>query len=165
MVLDFILILIIAGFVLGGYKRGFVSSLGSLVGLVLTILIMARLYPWLLTHFEGGFWTKVLVFVLAIVIILIIISAAIWLVEKLFKFFDFIPGAKTLNRVLGSALGLVSGLIITSFLVWMLLRLPIEAEWFNNQIQNSYLIKPMLLIAYIWIPMVPKVYREVKNHI
>ncbi|MFZ5365619.1 MAG: CvpA family protein [Patescibacteria group bacterium] len=165
MILDLILILIIAGFVIGGYKKGFISSLGSLVGLILTILIMARFYPWLLARFEGGFWVKVLVFILALIIISIIISAAIWLMEKIFKFFHFIPGAKLLNRLLGSAFGLISGLLITSFFVWMLLKLPINDGWLENQLQNSYLIKPLLLIAYIWIPAVPQVYREVTNHV
>lgn len=165
MILDLILILIIVGFVLGGFKKGFVASLGSVVGFILTIIIMARLYPWLLTHFEGGFWVKVLVFIFALIIISIIVSIVIWLIEKIFKFFHFIPGTKSLNRLLGAILGFISGLLITSFVVWMLLKLPMDAEWFNNQIQNSYLVKPLLLVAYIWIPVVPKVYREVKNHI
>lgn len=165
MILDLILILILVGFVLGGYKKGFVASLGSLVGWVLTILIMARLYPWLLNYFEGGFWTKVLVFILALIIISIIISIAIWIVEKIFKFFHFIPGVKSLNKILGAAFGLISGLLLVSFVVWMLLKLPVEANWLNTQIQNSYLIKPMLLIAYVWIPFVPQAYREVKNHL
>jgi len=165
MILDLILILILVGFVLGGYKKGFIASLGSFFGLILTILIMVRLYPWLLAHFEGGFWTKVLVFILALIIISIIVSIAIWIVEKIFKFFHFIPGAKSLNKILGASFGLISGLLITSFIVWMLLKLPIDAGWLNSQIQNSYLVKPMLLIAYVWIPFVPQAYREVKNHL
>ncbi len=52
---------------------------------------------------------------------------------------------------------------MTSFLVWMVLRLPIDGTWLGIQMQNSFLAKPLLLIAYIWIPLVPKIYRELKT--
>jgi len=165
MIIDLILILIIVGFVLGGYKKGLVQSLGSLFGFILTILIMARLYPWLMIHFNDDFWTKVLVFVFALIIISILIAIGIWIIEKIFNAFSFIPGTKALNKVLGSAIGLISGLLMTSFIVWMLLKLSIDATWLGTQMQQSFLAKPLLLIAYIWIPFVPKVYRDVKNHL
>jgi len=163
MIIDLILILITAGFVISGYKRGLVESLGSLLGFIFTLLIMARLYPWLMNHFQGDFWTKILVFILALIVIVMIIRLAVWIIEKIFNLFSFIPGTRSLNKILGAGIGLISGLLMSSFLVWMLLEFPVENNWLGNQIQNSFLIKPMLLIAYVWIPIVPHIYREIKN--
>jgi len=164
MILDLILIAILVGFVIGGYKKGLIQSLGSLLGFVLTILIMTWSYPWLMNKADT-FWGKVIVFVLALVVISALISLAIWIVEKIFKVFSFIPGSKILNRTLGAGIGLISGLLMTSFLVWMIIKLSIVSPWLVNQVESSYLVGPMLTIAYIWIPIVPKVYREVKNSV
>jgi len=164
MFLDLILILIIVAFVLKGLRKGLISSLGSFLGFVFTLFIMSRLYPWLMIYFNGTFWTKILVFIFALIVISIIIRIAIWIVERVFKVFSFIPGTKSINRLLGAGLGLISGLLLASFLVWMILKLPLENSWLQIQVENSYLVKPMLLIAYVWIPVVPRVYQGIRNY-
>ncbi len=164
MILDLILIALLVCFVIGGYKKGLIKSLGSLLGFILTILLVSWFYPWLMTKADT-FWGKVIVFVIALIIISALISLAIWIVEKIFKIFSFIPGSKILNKFLGAGIGLISGLLMTSFLVWMIIKLSVISPWLINQIDSSYLVGPMLAIAYIWIPIVPKVYREVKNNL
>ncbi|HUT21931.1 MAG TPA: CvpA family protein [Candidatus Bipolaricaulota bacterium] len=164
MILDIIAVILVAAFVIGGYKKGFVQSLGSLLGFVLTILILARIYPWLMSKVDG-FLSKVIIFILALIAISLIVHLAIWIVEKIFGVFSFIPGSKTLGRLLGSGLGLVSGLLFASFLMWMTIKLSVISPWLSGQIDQSRLLAPLMTIAYIWIPLVPKIYREIKSHL
>lgn len=114
-----IVILLVIGFI-GGLKEGVVNQVAGLVGLIVGLLLSKKFYLSVadtLTPLLGMSerTTQILAFVLILIVVPLLFSLVAWLISKLIKK----VGLGWINRLLGSAAGILqsalfAGLIITA---------------------------------------------------
>ena len=146
-ILDWIIIVISAFFVIKALRKGFLRELGSLVGLVVAIWGGFYFYQTLADFLrrvvgKQDFWWETLSFIICFAIIyFIIITVAARLSKVLY------PSAMSgLNRLLGGLVGLVKGLILCFIIINLIMMMQPAANSFSQDqlipddlVGNSYL--------------------------
>ena len=148
---DLVLIIIVGAFVLFGLFFGFVHTLGSLVGSVLGIVLATRLLEPAVDKFSFFFnnnesVASVVIFIILFVLISKLIGLVFWILGKVFGILSWIPFAKTINRLLGSVLGFVEGVIVVGVIIYFALKfLPDStvSAWLNDSAVANYLLAVM----------------------
>lgn len=136
-VIDFIILLILAGFVWKGIKMGLIESVGGIVGLFVGAFIAGQYYNEVAEMLEGLlFGSTILANVLGFLVVFILVNRAIallfWIIDKIFHIIAIIPFLKTFNRLLGGIFGLLEGLIFIGIIVYVLSMAP-----FSGSLQES----------------------------
>jgi membrane protein required for colicin V production len=137
--LDIIILVIVLSLAYLGYRRGFLVSIFSLISIILGIILA--------TKFHGGFALvlhkfikddKILNFVSFLIIFLLIYVSGIFIAGKLSKISSL---TKTLDKILGIAIGTIKGLIVVSLILIFLKSFSIVSD---NVIRQSS------LYSYVW---------------
>lgn len=114
--IDIVLLVIIGAFVFFGLFFGLVHTLGSLVGTVLGIVVASHFVDEAFGMFGfilgGGSFARIALFVILFLLVSKIFGVVLWLIEKVLGIFSIIPFAKTINRLLGAAFGLIEGIVV-----------------------------------------------------
>lgn len=157
--IDFVLILLLFGFVLSGFWFGFIHTLGALVGTIAGIFISSRLYDdlaaWAAANFAGALnvW-RVVIFIVLFIVISRLIGFLFYLAEKVFNVIAIIPFLKSINRIAGALLGFLEGAIILGALIFIMTKFPFGLA---DKIFAVSVIKKYLLDAFnILMPFVPQ---------
>lgn len=123
---DIVLLVIIGLFVLFGFLFGLVHTLGSLVGSVLGTVVASRLIEPAFERFGGllggGAIGKIVLFIIIFILISRVIGILFWVIEKALGIFSMVPFAKTFNRLLGAAFGLLEGVIVVGVVLFFALQ-------------------------------------------
>lgn len=159
-IIDFIFILILFGFVLFGFWFGLLHTLGSLLGTVLGVFLASRWYDgiavWAQSHFAGSLnvW-KVIVFILLFILINRLIGLLFYILEKMFNVVANLPFLKSINRLSGAVLGFLEGAVVIGGLVFISNRFPfgLEEKLFAVSALKGY----FLSVFNILMPLVPEV--------
>jgi membrane protein required for colicin V production len=160
--LDFILIGIILLFAYLGFRRGFLQTLGSLLGIIVASIVAGRFYLWLGDLFGGSNFSKVLAFILVFALIIKLISLVFWALGKIFQVIAVIPFLQTFERVLGGVLGLTEGILILTVLTFFTTRYPFN-DWLTSQMKDSVVVGILLAISYIFLPLLPEGLKKLKS--
>lgn len=136
-VIDFIILLIIAGFVWKGIKLGLIESVGGIVGLFVGAFMASIYYDEVADVLVRIlFGSQVLANVLGFLLVFILVNRAVallfWIIDKIFHIIAIIPFLKTFNRLLGGIFGLIEGLIFIGIIVYFLSFAP-----FTGGLQQS----------------------------
>lgn len=111
---DIILVILLLGFLVNGYRRGFILTAGQLIGILIglfsarlwTPFVLGRLTPFFGEH--NG-WPYLIVFILIFIFVDQVVALIFRIINALFKILTIIPFLATINSILGALLGLVSG--------------------------------------------------------
>jgi len=161
-ILDLILIVIILGCGAWGWKNGFIEALGTVVGIVVSSAVASRFYLTI----GGWLGDSNLAYVMAFVAIFFIVAKAIsllfWAFGKVFKIITLVPFLKQFDKILGVIVGLVNGILILSIVLYFMSKYPLN-EWLTAQMQGSILTSVLLLISYIFLPLLPEALKKLKS--
>jgi len=133
LLVEIVLIIILAAFVLTGIKVGFFVSLGKLIGAVLGFVLARALYAGIGNVFaiampgHAGI-ARLIAFLLVFIIVDSIIGLIVRALAKVFGLLKFIPFATTISRVLGGLLGFFEGVVIVGAAVYAIQRFHFDAS-------------------------------------
>ena len=121
---DILFSLILLFFTINGFRRGLISEIARLTGLFLACFIASKYYNNLTPIIENYLMNEKLIQIAAFLILffstIIIINLLSSTIQKLFEFIYL----GWLNRLLGSLIGFIKGLIIISILILCIDALP-----------------------------------------
>lgn len=164
--LDLLLLIIISILGLMGFFLGFIHSVGSLLGMLLASFLAGRYFQvvggWLSAFMDHETWAMVLGFLLLFIIISKITGILFSLVNIVFHIISFLPFLKTLNRLLGAALGCAEGILFASILLYILARYPLH-ESLTNLLLTSRLAPSLISIASLLAPLLPDMVNKLES--
>lgn len=160
---DLIVVIALIVFTLLGFMRGFIQEVGSIVGLFLGFFVAGK-FAWPVAHYiRGGFvqypaiadaLSYIAGFFLVFILVTFVFGLLVKTVDKLFNLFAILPFLKTINRLGGSVIGLLEGVLFIAVLAFMVTSLPTNF-FFAKQISESTSAPIFLTIANVMKPFLP----------
>ena len=158
--IDVILIVVVAGFVMLGFFMGLISSIGALVGIVLGTWAASSYFlpvadfisPYILGH-EGI--AKTIAFMAIFVIANRLVALIFWFINKAFGLVSIIPFLKSINRLGGAILGLFEGVIIVGTTVFVIAKFIINISWVSESLNTSKIAHLLVLITQFLTSFIP----------
>ncbi len=143
---DIVLIVLLALFFMNGWRKGFVVTLGQLIGAVIGFWVARAWSGWLADilakyiHMNPGL-LHFIVFIIIFLIIDRLLGLLLGLVAYLLKIVTVLPLVSTINRLLGALLGLAEGLVLVGSSVYLILSLhlhPTLIDWASHSTVARY---------------------------
>ncbi|MFA5076561.1 MAG: CvpA family protein [Patescibacteria group bacterium] len=163
---DLILLLLLFGFILFGIWFGFIHTLGSLIGIVLGAWVAGHYYDsvasWGIFIWGPGDWGKVIAFLLILILINRLVGLIFYIIDRIFEFFSIIPFLKSINRLVGGALGFLEGAFTLGLVLFFLARFPIN-EWLTTGLETSRVAPWLIGMAKFLIPLLPELLRQLQS--
>lgn len=144
-IVDLILIIAVLGFIVSGFFSGFIHTLGNILGTLIGIFVSARL-TGPIAEFIGAGGNGLMTIIIFIILFLLVsrlVGLFVWLGEKFFGWFKWIPFAKLADRLLGAALGLIEGVIIVSIVLFYAVQILPDAA-LKVALENSAITQALL---------------------
>ncbi len=163
-ILDYILlgsILLTAGL---GFRSGLLRMLGSLVGFVIATLVASRFYPEVANWFGGTNMSQVIAFLVIFGLSLKLISLLFWILGKAFQVVTVLPFVSSVDKVLGLIIGLAEGILIMAMGVYFVNKYPFN-DWLMSQMSGSVVAPVLLIIAQIFLPLLPEALKKIKSYL
>lgn len=143
---------------------GLINEVGNLVGTVVGAVaatnFFEKLASWVGTPFNlSENLVKILCFLLIFIVANRLVVAIFSIANKVFNALAIIPFLKTINRVAGAVLGVVTGgLIIGLFLVFIA-KFPF-ATFIMKPMENSEVAQFLFKYGKILMPLLPEYFRK-----
>ncbi|WP_211231335.1 CvpA family protein [Halonatronum saccharophilum] len=143
--MDIIIVVVIAIFMIKGYRRGLIRQLTAIIAIIISIYIANEQYltlsKTLIEKFEiSKDLGDVIAFVLIIFTVAIIINYLGYILSKMASFMLL----SSIDRFSGFIFGFIKGLLIVYIVVLVLSRLPIH--FIEEIIEQSYLASKLLIL-------------------
>lgn len=166
-VFDFVLILVLLGFVWRGFLCGVIHIIGSIFGTIIGIWLGGLHYEKLAglaspVFFGNSNLAKVVCFLIIFFVASKIVSFIFYLLDRIFKFISLLPFLKSINRLLGAAAGFLEGMIVLSLIFYFYSKYPFF-DFLNKLIVKSQIIPYFLQFAKILLPLLPEVIRKIET--
>lgn len=164
---DIVLLIIFGGFAMFGFWFGFIHTLGSLFGTVFGAYLASRYYEpmaaWLgaITGWEGNA-TKVVMFIIAFLIINRLVGLVFWFVEKILKIVTRLPFLRSLDRLLGSLLGLFEGMLTLGLIFYFIDKVPLS-EKIMGYLATSEVAPYTINLAKVLLPLLPDALKALQS--
>lgn len=162
---DIVLLIIIVAFTLYGLYSGFIQALGSLVGIVVGAFIASRIFgpiaDWVSSFGGNVEIARVVVFFLSFSIISQLVGLLFKVVNAIFKIISIIPFTKTINRLLGALLGLITGLLIVGGVLFIASKHDLGT--ISTLIDESMVATILIFFAGILEPLFPVAVKAVEE--
>ncbi len=138
---DLIAVVFLVGFLVNGFRRGFILTAGHLIGILAGVLsarwwspaLAARLSSLSTFGIPRG-WFYLIAAVLIFFVVARIVLAIASLLNSAFKILTIIPFLETINKIAGAALGIVAGAAFIGGLGYLLVTSrvdPVVSGYFN----------------------------------
>ena len=168
-ILDFILIIILFFFAFAGFFFGLIHAVGAVVGTLAGVVVAANYFQtvadWVGLPFGlGENWVRIVAFLLIYIVVNRLVGLIFYLIEKVFKMVSILPFFKTFNRLGGFFFGLVEGSLILGVLLVFVVKFPL-VSFLVPAIKHSYLAKYLFKIGTWLLPLLPKIFEQVKQTI
>jgi uncharacterized membrane protein required for colicin V production len=160
--LDYILLGLILVIGLLGFKKGFLESLGSIIGIIVAVIIASRYFPVVATWFGDSNFSKVIAFILIFSVSIKIVSLMFWVFGKIFRIITILPFVSSFDKLLGLILGLVEGIFVLSVILHFLLKYPLN-DWLLWQMSISSVASVLLVIGSVFVPLFPEALKSIKS--
>ena len=158
--IDIVLLVIVLGAGIIGLFKGFVKSVGMLVGGILSIVLSTRFYTvaasWLPESFATENMRKFLGFIICFIILNLIFGLAVELLSKIFQ----LPVINMVNRVLGFGFGVIEAVLVLGTIFMFLTKYPITYNLIKNLIENSFMVPFLISAVNVITPLLPEALRE-----
>lgn len=134
---DIILLVFVAAFIIHGFWFGFIRTLGNSVGLIVGAIVASQ-YVGTAVDYLGFLFNNnvtvasIVLFLLILIITQRLVGFIFWIIDKLFGFLSWLPFVGFVNRLLGGLLGTVEGFVIVGAVIYFIgLVFPSwSASWF-----------------------------------
>jgi len=160
--LDYILLAFILVWALLGMKKGFLMSLGSMIGLVLAVLVASRFFPIVSGWIGGTNFSNIIAFIIIFSISIKLVSLVFWILGKIFEIVTILPFISTFNRLLGLILGLAQGIFVLSVLTYFVAKYPVN-DWLLWQMSISPVADVLFKIAMVFVPLFPEAVKSLQS--
>lgn len=160
--LDYILLGIIFILAVLGFKKGFLESLGSIVGIIAAAIIASRFYPHVAGWFGGTNLSNIIAFIVIFGVAIKVVSLLFWVMGKIFRIITVLPFISSFDRLLGFVLGLVEGIFILAIILNFALKYPLN-EWMIWQMSISSVARVLLTIGGVFLPLFPEALKAIKS--
>lgn len=165
---DIALLVIVAGFIFNGLSKGLIRLLGNIVGLIVGAFIASRFYlqfyEWSQSFFGGReSLGKVISFIVVFIVVTMLVDWAFVLLEKVFNLISIIPFTKTINRLLGGALGFLEGSLFIGLILFVVSRYAWIGSLFGDNLVSSQVAPFFLKIVKIVMPFLPEALKALQS--
>lgn len=169
MIFNIIIIIILLGFVLKGFRLGLIEGIGSLVGIIVGLIVAAHYYLDLAEHLLWLFMNNqtvanICTFLLIFILVNRGIAMVFWVFDKIFKLIAIIPFLKTFNRLLGAALGFIEGVIVIGIVLHLLINFTSGNYW-NDKIDDSKVATFFKNASTIVLPLIPSGQEQLQQYL
>jgi len=157
-ILDIIFLVPILFALYRGFKKGIIHMAASLLALILGILGAMKLRPLFASLLDSLFtinpeFLNVIAFSVAFVVIVLVVHAAAFVVEKVIK----AVALNFVNRLLGMGFGLLVTAFVISMILWPVNQVNAEKSIIKPEhIEGSLLYKPLSAFAPAVFPYLKK---------
>lgn len=161
---DTILLIVLAVFTLMGFWRGFIRTLGSVVGVFIGVFVASHFYEQGAQYARFLFlapFAKFASFTVIFLVVTKLVSLVFWILNASLKILSIIPFVKTFNRLLGAVLGFLEGALILGVILSFIGKLTLFPD-IGRTLNSSTLTPPLIFLAQITIPLFPEALRNVK---
>ena len=160
--LDYILLATILIMALLGLRKGFIESLGSVIGIVVAAIVASRFYPEAASWLGGSNWANIIAFIFIFSLAIKIVSLLFWFIGKIFKIVTVLPFISSFDRLLGFILGFAEGIFVLSIILYFSLKFPFS-DWLMQQMNISIVAKTLLTVGDIFVPLFPNALTALKS--
>lgn len=165
---DIALLVILLGFVTNGFAKGLIRLLGQVVGLIVASYVASHFYltfyAWGQDMVNWGEGTeKFLSFLIVFTLVTSLVGVVFIIIEKLFNLISIIPFTKTINRLLGGALGLFEGSLALGLILFVAARYAWIGGMFGSQLVESKVAPLMIKVANVVMPFLPEALKALKS--
>lgn len=149
-----------------GLWFGFIHTLGSVVGTFAGAFFAGLIYDpignWLAQMFGHPNLMKIFAFIFIFIIANRLIGFGFYVLDKIFNFLTIIPFLKSINRLLGGALGFFEGLLVIGLSLFIISRFPIS-DWFTSVLQVSTIAPWFIAVSGILQLMLPDLLKQINS--
>lgn len=157
---DVILIIAVAGFVMLGFFMGLISAIGALVGVIVGtwaassyFLPVAEFIKPYILGYEGV--AKTVAFMAIFFIVNRLAALIFWFANKAFNLVSIIPFLKPINRFGGAVLGLFEGVIVMGTAVFITVKFVTNIDWLLGSLNGSKVAHFLVLITQFLSNFIP----------
>jgi len=161
-IFDYILIMILLGFVYYGYRSGLLQSIGVLLGLIVGMAIASRFFESVGDLLGGSNFSKVLAFIVLFAVITKVVGWLFKMVGKVFKVITVLPIISQIESLLGAIFGAAEGIVFLAVLLFFLVKFPVN-DWLATSIETSALAAVLLQIGAIFVPLFPQAIQKLEE--
>lgn len=162
-ILDWVIIIIIIAFAIGGFLAGFIYEIGSFIGIIAGVWLAGIFSPLLAESIGGGAsWAQVAWFIIVFILISKLISAVFWVINRVFRLVAIIPGLKFFNRVGGAIFGILEGAFYLGIVAYVI-KVSGVSELIYDWINDAVLSWPLLAFGKLLSPLIPDVLKVLIN--
>jgi uncharacterized membrane protein required for colicin V production len=163
-ILDFILLIILFAFAGGGFAMGLISEVGNLVGTVVGAVVATNFFEKLAGWVGTPFGMKenlvrILCFILIFFVANRLVVAIFLLLNKIFDALAIIPFLKTINRLAGAVLGVITGGLIIGLLLVFIAKFPF-ANFLVKPMENSEVAQFLFKYGKTLMPLLPEYFKK-----
>ncbi len=166
-IVDIVLLVILAGFILSGFWFGIIHMVGSLVGLLVGAWTAGHYYealaqwgaPWIGGNLNLA---RIIAFFVIFVIVNRLFGIIVFIAEKLFKIIAIIPFMKTFNRLLGALFGLIEGTLTLGLVVYFATKFQVSGQ-FEILLIGSQIANALSVVGLLLSPLLPKALQALRS--
>jgi len=131
LLVEIVLVLVLAAFIMSGVKVGFFVSLGKMLGAVLGFVIARAWYAGvgsviaIVMPAHVGI-ARLIAFMFLFILVDSLVGLVFKLLSSLFGLMKFIPFTKTISRVLGGLLGFFEGVVLVGATVYVIMHFRLD---------------------------------------
>lgn len=163
-ILDYILLGFIVLWAILGLKKGFLRTLGALIGLVVAVILASRFFPIVSDWLGGNNFSNIIAFVIIFSVALKLIGLVFWLLGKMFEVITILPFISSFDRMLGFILGFAEGILILAVFSYFFGKYPFN-DWLIAQMSVSVVAGILMKIGAIFIPLFPEAVKVIKSNL
>lgn len=166
---DFVLLIMIFGFMWFGFWFGAIHMAGGLIGTIAGAWLAGHYYDTL-SHFISSLlginspWLNLICFALIFILINRLIGFAFYVLDRTFGFLSRLPFIKTIDRLGGLVFGLLEAVLVIGLTLYFADRLPLPAL-FENAMAASRVAQRLITMAGILVPLLPEVIRKIQPYV
>ena len=132
--IDYIILVILALFLIQGYRKGIIIGLATIAALILGIYAAVHFSNYLdstlVEHLHPSKkWLPILSFTATFILVVVVVMIVAKLTEKLVD----IVGMGFFNHIGGAALGLAKGVILVSILLFLFRSVDASGKWISEK--------------------------------
>lgn len=121
---DILIFIILLFFTINGARKGFIKEISRIAGIVAGLILANQMTPWLKPILAPWISNEPALHVVSYFIIFICIVFIIGIIATVLQKFFELMLLGWLNRLLGTLLGLVKGLLIVSLVIFIMEAIP-----------------------------------------
>ncbi|MFA7286263.1 MAG: CvpA family protein [Patescibacteria group bacterium] len=165
---DFVLLIVLLGFVGWGFGHGLIRAVGGIIGIIIAAFLASHYYLWLADIIDGLFGSfqglaRIVSFTLIFLVVGRLFGYVVLLIERAFDILAFLPFLKSINRLAGALFGFIFGVLVLGTLLYVIGK---YSQWttLNDAAATSQLAQYVLSSSAILRPLFPDALRQLQSY-